>query len=303
MDITFPALTTLNNNVQMAFNDQLYAAPSIYKDFCFEVNSTGDSEVYPRLDMLPGVREWIGARVVNSLSQETFSIPNRTFEETIGVRREQLEDDKYGMLAPAAKQLGQDAGNLPDKLVASLFKNGTTTTWVDGQDFFSASHVSFPNTGSAQTNSNYQAGGSTSWYLIDDSHVLKPFVFQKRRPFSITARFSMTDPSVFDNNEFLWGTDGRCAAGYGLYQLIFRSDAPLNLANLIAARNTMGLWKRPDGSPMGITPTKLVVPTSLYPTALGYATNDYDPNPVSATQLAPNTFKGLVKAVENRWLN
>ncbi len=301
MDITLPNLATLNNTVQMAFNDQLFAAESLYKQFCLVVSSTGDAEVYPRLDMLPGVREWIGERVVNSLSQETFSIYNRTFEETIGVRREQIEDDKFGLLAPAAAQLGQDMANYKDIMVASLFKNGTTTVWVDGQDFFSTSHVSFPNTSSSATNSNYQSGGSTSWYLIDDSRVLKPFIFQERRAPVITPRMSLTDPSVFDRNEFQWGGDMRCAAGYGLYQLAFRSDATLNLANLNAARTAMAAWKRPDGTPMGIKPTKLIVPTSLFPTAKAYEVNDYDPQVTG--NLAPNTFKGLVKAVENVWLN
>ena len=301
MDITLPALQTLNNNVTMQFNDQLYAADSVFKLFSMEINSTGDSEVYPRLDMLPGLRQWIGDRIVNSLSQETFTIPNQTFEETISVRREQLEDDKYGLLAPAAAQLGKDAGVLPDKLVASLFKNGTSTTWVDGQDFFSTSHPSFPNTNSTSTNANYQSGSSTSWYLIDNSHVLKPFIFQRRRPFVLTPKFSLTDPSVFFDNEFIWGTDGRCAGGYGLYQLIFRSDATLNQANLLAARTTMAAWKRPDGTPMGITPTHLVVPSSLYPTAKAYCINDFDP--LLTTNLTPNSFKGLATAVENRWLS
>ena len=300
MDITFPALTTLNNAVNMAFNTQLYAASDDWTQYTMQVESTGDTEVYPRLDMLPGVREWIGERVVYSLSQETFTIPNRTFEETIGVRREQLEDDKYGMLAPAAQQLGQDAGNLPGKLVAGLMTGGTSTLWVDGQDFFSTTHVSFPNTGRTTTNSNYQAGGFSSWYLIDNSKVLKPFIYQKRRPFVITPRFSLQDPSVFDRNEFLWGTDGRCATGYGLYQLIFRSDAALNLANLTAARTAMAAWRRPDGTPMGITPTQLVVAPSNYPLAKAYQVNDFDPQNV--TNLTPNTVKGMFTAIENRFL-
>jgi phage major head subunit gpT-like protein len=300
MIINFPALQSINNGVTMSFNDQLYAAKSLYKDFCFIVNSTGDAEVYPRLDMLPGVREWIGEREVYSLSQETFTIKNRMFEETISIDMNQFADDKYGMLAPAAAQLGQDAGNLPDKLVASLFKNGVSQIWVDGQDFFSANHVSFPNTNSTATNSNYQSGSQTSWYLIDDSRVLKPFVFQNREPFQITFRGSLTDPAVFDRNELTWGTKGRCNAGYGLYQLIYRSDAPLNLANLVAARAAMAAWKRPDGSPMGISPTKLVVPPSLYPLAKAYEVNDFDPQQLS--NLTPNTFKGLAKAVENPWL-
>jgi phage major head subunit gpT-like protein len=304
MDITFPGLQSINDAVTMRFNEQLYAAPSIYKLFSLVMNSDGDSEIYPRLDMLPGLREWVGERVVYSLSQETFTIKNKTFEETISVRREQLEDDRYGLLAPAAAQLGQDAGYLPDKLIASLMAGGTTILGVDGQPFFDTSHPSFPNTNLPGVNSNYlNAGEGPSWYLIDNSHVLKPFVYQSRRPFKITTKFSMEDPSVFFNDEFIWGVDGRCNAGLGLYQLIFRVDGPLTLANLISARTAMAAWKRPDGTPMGITPTHLVVPPSLYPTAKAYQLNDYDPNPPEVTSLVVNTFKGMITAVEDKWLS
>jgi phage major head subunit gpT-like protein len=301
MEITFPALQSINEIVTMAYNSQLYAAASLWKNFAMEVPSTGAANVYPRLDMLPGLREWVGERVVNSLTQETFQIWNKKYEETIGIKRTDIEDDQFGLLSVAASQLGEDAGQLPDLLVAELFKNGVSTQWVDGQDFFSASHVAFPNTSRTDINSNYQSGGSTSWYLIDNSRVLKPFIFQPRRPFTLVPRTSLTDPSVFDNDEFLWGTDGRCAAGYGLYQLIYRSDAELNLANLTAARAAMAAWKRPNGAPMGITPTQLVVPTSLFPVAKAYELNDFDPQQLS--NLTPNTFKGLSKAVENVWLN
>jgi phage major head subunit gpT-like protein len=301
MDISFPALQSINDGVQMTFNDQLYAADGIYKMFTYESNSVGDAEVYPRLDMIPGIREWVGERVVHSLTQSTFTIANKTFENTIAIRREQIEDDKFGLLTPIAAQMGQDAGRLPDRLIAGLMLNGHSTVGVDGQNFFDTAHSNFTATGGVTTISNYQAGSSTSWYLLDNSRILKPFIFQSRRPFKLVPKFSLTDPAVFYDNEFTWGVDGRCNAGYGLWQLGFRSDATLNLANLIAARSAMAAWRRPDGSPMGITPTILVVPSSLYPTARAYCENDYDP--LLTSNLTPNTFKGLAKAVENRWLS
>jgi phage major head subunit gpT-like protein len=196
--------------------------------------------------------------------------------------------------------MGQTAGRLPDLLIASLMKNGTSTIGIDNQNFFDAAHPNFTASGGVTTQPNYQAGSSPSWYLIDTSQVLRPFIFQRRRPFVLTPRLSLTDPSVFDRNEFQWGTDGRCNAGYGLWQFAFRSDAQLNLANLEAARVTMANWRRPDGAPMGIKPTTLMVPTALYPVARAYCENQFDP---LASALTPNTFQGLSKAVENPWLN
>ena len=61
--ISFPVLQSINNGVNTAFNDQLFAAEPVWKKagFVFEATSTGAAEVYPRLDMLKGLREWIKA--------------------------------------------------------------------------------------------------------------------------------------------------------------------------------------------------------------------------------------------------
>ena len=117
MEISFPALQSINDGINLQFNSQLWAAPGIYRKFSYDASSTGSEEVYPRLDMLPGIREWVGERVVNWLTQSTFTIKNKTFEGTIGVKREDIEDDKFGLLSPVAAQMGQNAGHLPDLLI------------------------------------------------------------------------------------------------------------------------------------------------------------------------------------------
>jgi phage major head subunit gpT-like protein len=307
--ITFPLLQSINDGVSLSFNSQLYAATSLYKNWSFDATSTGAAEVYPRLDMIGGLREWIGARQVKSLSQETFTIPNKEFEETIGVLKTDIEDDKYGILTPIAQELGNNAARFPDLLTSKLFVAGHTTTIYDGQNFFDTGHPNFDTNGNLTgTVANYQAGESTSWYLIDTTRILKPFIYQTRKPFQVIPKFSMTDENVFWNKEFEWGVDGRCNAGYGLWQLAFRSDAPLTLANLEAARATMASIRRADGSPMGIGQAglTLVVPTSLFPNARAYCENMFLPpgDPlVGGAGTVGNTFMGLAKVLENPWLN
>lgn len=307
--ITFPLLASINDAVSLAYNTQLYAAPGLYRQFAYEASSEGAAEVYPRLDMLFGLREWVGDRNVQSLSQTTFTIANRTFEQTIAVRREDVEDDRYGILQPAAAQLGQNAGEMPDLLVTQLFKNGHTTLTYDGQNFFDTAHPNYDDAGAATTVANYQAGtGNPSWYLIDGSRVQKAFIYQTRRPFRVMPKFNLQDDNVFWENEFVWGVDGRANAGYGLWQLAYRSDAALTLANLNAARAAMASIRRPNGTPMGIGQRGLllVVPTSLYPAARSYTENELLPagDPGAGTSgTVANTFRGLAKAIENPWLN
>jgi phage major head subunit gpT-like protein len=301
VEITFPGLSSINNGVTLAFNSQLFAAQTIYDRFTYQATSTGASEVYPRLDMLFGLREWIGDRVVRSLTNVTFTIANRTFEETIGIAREDIEDDKYGILSPVAEQLGQNAARLPDLLVAQLLKAGHTTLCYDGQNFFDTSHMNADNSG---TVANYSGTGAYPvWYLFDTTRVVKPVIFQRRRPFQVIPKFSMTDPQVFWNKEFEWGVDGRCNVGFGIWQLGYMSTLQMTHDNVLAARTAMAGYRRPDGSPMGITPNLLVTGSANYPIAKALAENEFQPTSASATSLVPNQIRGMFTALEDQWLN
>lgn len=297
--ITFPVLSSINIGVSTAFNSQLWSAGTVWDKFTYKATSDGASQIYPRLDVISGLREWVGDRVVKSLSQTTFAIANKTFEETIGIRREDIEDDRFGILTPAAEMLGQNAGRLPDLLIAQLMLAGNTTPTYDGQNFFDVAHPN-PNADGLTigTVANYVAGGSAPWFLVDTTRVLRPFIFQTRRPFQVIPKFSMTDPQVFWNKEFEWGVDGRCNAGYGLWQLAYMSKATLTHDNVLAARTAMTSIRRPDGAPMGITPNLLIATSANYPTAKALQLNDYQP-----AVLIPNLLKGMFEAVENQWLN
>lgn len=46
------------------------------------------------------MREWIGEREVQALAAYDYLIKNKKFEMTIGVPRDDIEDDKYGVYTP-----------------------------------------------------------------------------------------------------------------------------------------------------------------------------------------------------------
>lgn len=300
-EITFPFLDSINSGVSLAYNTQFGSAPTVYRDYSYEVPSTGSDEVYPRLDMIPGLREWVGDRVVHNLSLTTFTIANKEFEETIAVLRKNFEDDKYGFLTAAAQQLGLNAARLPDLLTTKLLLAGHTTPCYDGQNFFDVAHPTYTNTGAPATAINYASGASPVWYLFDTTGVVKPMIWQTRRPFQVIPRFSMQNQEVFWNKEFAWGVDGRCNAGFGLWQLAFMSTQALTSANLLAARTAMMSYRRPDGSPLGIRPNLLMTGTANYSLAQSMMTNDFDLS--VPTTLTVNPVKGMFKVLENQWLN
>ena len=133
MEINAVSLGNINNGVSVAYNTAFWEAATVYGDYTYSAPSSGPEEIYPRLDLIAGLREWVGERVIESLSLSTFTIRNRTFEKTIAIDREAIEDDKYGLLTPAAQQLGQNAAHLPDLLTTGLLLAGHTAPTYDGQ--------------------------------------------------------------------------------------------------------------------------------------------------------------------------
>lgn len=62
------------------------------------------------------------------------------------------------------------------------------------------------------------------WFLLCTGKVIKPFIFQNRRKPALVAKDAANDDNVFLRNEYLYGVDTRCNAGFGLWQLAYGSD-------------------------------------------------------------------------------
>jgi phage major head subunit gpT-like protein len=269
MELTAGNISALSTRVNMAFNRWLNVVQPTWTRFSMEIPSTTSANFYPRLAELPGVREWLGPRQIHQLQTSSrMQIVNRLFEETISVTREDLEDDQYGFLLPIVEGLGKDAGVFPDKLVYETLATGRASPGMDGQNFFDPDHGAINSAGATFSYSNMstiQAGETAQpwWYLFDTSQPLKPMIFQPRRPFTITAKTQLTSGNVFNERKFIWGTDGRCAAGFGMYQFAFCSNRPLTGPVFQAAVAAMAAQCKRDGSPYGIQPNLMVVPRNL----------------------------------------
>ncbi|WP_308719195.1 Mu-like prophage major head subunit gpT family protein [Komagataeibacter xylinus] len=278
-EINAANLQILNANVNTAYNRYLEVAPSQFELISMVTSSTSRESFYPKMDEIPGLRKWAGDRVVHDLSASNFTIINEPFEETIGIDRDDFEDDVFGIFNIAIQQLGYNAGVLPDQLIFSLLAQGASTKCYDGQNFFDTDHVNYDQSGKVVSYSNNAgpAQGETAgpaWYLFDTQRPLKPMIFQKRRPFVITPKTSLSDENVFRQKRFEWGVDGRCNAGFGMWQLAYRSTRPLNGVTYGAARAAMAALRRKDGISYGITPNILMVPPALEGQANSLMKND-----------------------------
>lgn len=264
MLINSTSLTAINTGFNASFNSGFGAVDPICNTICMMAKSSGKDEVYAWLGQLPGIREWLGPRVINKLEVEGYRIENRTFESTVEVKRTDIEDDRIGVLAPMFEDLGRRAAEFPDELFAELIAAGFSSTCYDGQYFFDTDHpVATAPGGEIESVSNFASGSGPAWYLLDLSRAIRPFIYQERIPFTLQRRDQDGDSSVFEEDTYQYGVRGRCNVGFGLWQLAYASKQDLTPDNYEAARAAMSRLRGDNGKLLGVKPTHLLVPVEL----------------------------------------
>ena len=281
-------------------------APTAYRQIATVVPSGTREETYGWLGQFPKMREWIGDRVVKNLAAHSYKIANRDFEQTITVPRNDIEDDQYGVCGPMFEEMGRSAAEFPDELVFGLLKQGFTTPCYDGQYFFDAEHP-VGLSGAVASVSNFQDGTGEPWFLLDCSRPLKPMIFQERRTLGkLIAKDQDDDDNVFWKKEFVYGSDGRCNAGFGLWQMAYASRQPLTPETYEAARQAMMAQRGDEGRPLGVKPDMLVCGSTLEGAAMRLLNNgtrvivaDGSTTPVSVQ----NEWAGTAKPIVTAWLD
>lgn len=257
------AVQAMFEGFNVLFNGAFTGAGADWTKFGMKVNSTGAGETYGWLRQLPGIREWIGDRVIHALANEAQTLINKDLESTVSVRRNDIEDDKLGVYSPVIAEMGRAAAVYPMEALVGLLKEGESRLCFDGQNFFDTDHPVVGNDGTTTTVANTAGGSGTPWYLLDCKRAVKPLVWQERQAFRPTYMIDETDEAVFMRKEFRYGIDGRGVAGYGLWQLAYHSKQTLDATNFETARSAMMAFKGEGGRSLGISPTHLVVPPSL----------------------------------------
>ncbi|PNX02716.1 MULTISPECIES: Mu-like prophage major head subunit gpT family protein [Burkholderia] len=296
MEINRANLRVLFTGYNTVFQQAFDGAPSDWNRVAMPVPSTTSQEVYPWLGQTTRFREWIGDRVIQNLTTHDFAIKNKTFENTVGVDREAIADDTYGVYKPVIAQMGLDAKQHPDELVFNLLKQGTTKTCYDGQYFFDTDHPVLQENGTVGSVSNFKGGAGPTWYLLDMTRVVKPIILQQRKPYTFVPMDQETDEVVFSAKTYRYGVDARCNVGFALWQLAYASQEPLSEDSYQAAREAMTGMKSDNGRPLGIRPSLLVVPP-MYE-GVGRKILHADSNNYGAT----NIWKGSAELLATPWL-
>jgi phage major head subunit gpT-like protein len=271
MVIDIEALEAMSKSFQTIFYEKLQSTEVKHPLLASRVPSTTRHNMYGWLGDFPQLKEWVGDRVIEALKGHDYTIKNKSFEATIEVDRDDIEDDNLGVYRPRIEQLAMNAKLHPELLVALLLKAGFETECYDGQPFFDADH---PVGGGVVSNTG--GGSGTPWYLLNTSWPLKPMILQIRRDPELVSQDKPEDESVFMRKKFRHGVDYRGNVGLGLWQLAYGSKQTLDATNYEAARVAMMSFKKDNGDPLGIMPDLLVVPPTLDGAARKLLLNERD---------------------------
>jgi len=256
-------LSIVSAGYKAVFHQAFGAVKPNWNRIAMEVPSDSAEETYAWLGKFPIFREWLGDRQYQNLAASGYTIKNKSFENTVDVDRDDLEDDKVGIYRPAFQMLGQQAAAFPDDLSFPLAKAGNSTLCYDGQYFFDTDHPVQLADGSWTTKSNWQGGSGAMWMLLVTTMPVKPFIFQNRRKAEFVIMDDLKDEAVFTRKKIRYGADLRCNVGVGLWQMGVASKQTLDPTNYAAARATLASMVADGGKKLNWQGDLLATGTSL----------------------------------------
>lgn len=296
MIISQATLDALRVAFKTDFQSGLDMAVKLGDKVAMTIKSTLAENRYGWLNQMPGMREWIGARVIQNLAESGYAILNKHFELTIGVDKNDIEDDNLGQYSMLMKRMGEAVSAYPEQLIWDALKNGFATNCFDGQFFFDTDHPIKDKDGNDTTYANTDGGSGTPWFLLCTNQSVKPIIYQERQAATFTTKDKATDDNVFSERRYVYGADLRCNVGYGFPQMAWGSKQTLSAANYAIARAAIQNMKGDGARPLGLIPNLLVVPPSLESAGRQILNSEYGTGGVT------NEWKGTAELLVVPWL-
>jgi phage major head subunit gpT-like protein len=134
----------------------------IYKQLVTELPSSAAIETYNWMGLVPKMEKWVGERVIHKLRAEKYTIENFDWANGIEVTRDDLAEDKLGLVAMRIADLAKKGLDAIDDEVARILNNAFAAAGglaYDGQFLIDSDHLAKGDgTGTAQSNT----GGTTA---------------------------------------------------------------------------------------------------------------------------------------------
>ena len=232
--------TTFSTQYRSGYAD----SPEYSSRFTTTIPSTVRTNTYGWMARLPSMRQWVGPRTIQNLTNHDYTLENLPFELTIGVDRDDIEDDNLGTYSPMFSELGRAAKKLPDQRVRTALQAGTANLCFDGVAMFATTHPLDP----AGNQSNlFTATALTAANYASTRQSMMAYTGEDSEPLGVMPNLLIVPPQLEDealtilNSQII--LDGTATAGV---TNVYRNSAQLLVVPELANQPTV--WYLADTS-------------------------------------------------------
>ena len=194
-------LSLIFTNLKTNFNKALKSATPMWDQVAMKIPSTGSENSYAWFGNFPRLRKWVGEKVVKSLAAHKYTVVNDDYESTVGVRRNDIEDDNLGIYKLQAEAAGEAAKMWPDDIVFTCVNNAFTEKCYDGKPFFASNHPNgdkqtFSNSGTKKLDASSLAAAQASYGAARTA--LRKMKDEDGKPLAINPNLLLVPPALED---------------------------------------------------------------------------------------------------------
>lgn len=170
--VTTQQLTDLRVQIEAGWEKAYEETDTWHEKVAMRTDSTARANVYHWIANQLEMREWIGPRVEQALAEHSYEIPNKDFELTIALDRNDVADDTLGtFMGIEVPQFAEAVRKHPDLQIRKLMQSNPIG--FDGKTLFANDHPTFApavlddGTTPAQTYDNDDSAATFDADLID----------------------------------------------------------------------------------------------------------------------------------------
>jgi phage major head subunit gpT-like protein len=267
--------TTVDQRYRQGWSD---AAPW-HQEVATVVPSSVRTNTYGWMQRLPAMRQWIGPRTLQNLSNHSYTLTNVPWELTVAVDRDDWEDDMLGIYSPLFEEMGRAARKLPDIQMVTVLQAGATTgLGFDGLSFFNNAHTALG--AGAAIDNNFAATALTAANYAAVRAAMMAFQGEDGQPLGVMPNLLVVPPQLEGTARLILNAEQvASAAGTASETNIWRNSASLLVVPELAAQATT--WYMFDVS----RPIKPLIWQNRRSPALVSRANPQDSNVFNSRQL------------------
>jgi len=184
--------TTFDSSYRKGWGD----ADPMSQAFTTTIPSSVRTNTYGWMARLPSMRVWLGPRTIQNLTNHDYQLTNLPYELTVGVDRDDWDDDMLGVYSPLFEEMGRAARLLPEqRTVIALQAGDTTGLSFDGVTFFNNAHAAL-GAGGAAIDNNFAGTSLTVANYEAVRAAMRQYVGEDGEPLGVSPNQLIVPPQL-----------------------------------------------------------------------------------------------------------